>query len=423
MTVDTTVYARWESKPLSYVVHYYLNGTTESVADDRVVDARAYSIGDTVTEKAMALPNYKQMTNEESLVLSANEEENVIIFYYVEKPHDIEYTVYYLIEGTDIPVAAPVTKTVDGSTITVKAIPAAVDKAYMAAHGATEEQLSKDWHPVAEVVEHTIVAGENIINIYYADYHTAPVTINYLDMDGNPIKAAETVNAKLNSTVNFNVTAVNGYSFKRSEIDGVSGTKKSLKVTEGRPYTVNVYFQKTLRIEGKTITHEYDGTAYKLATVDDVNVTGLASGHTLSSIAFTNAAGRKNIGTTMMKPKTAVISGASDDYYKITYVSGSVTITPVEVTVIIAGDQVEETYDGQAHTAGYKIVSISNPLYKSSYIVFNGTEKTVSRTDVGRSDLVLQGLFTNKTITASKNFNVTFVVSDGSVNIKPATLH
>ena len=422
LTDDVTVYAVWSPVPLSYTVHYYYEGTTSSLSDDRTVDARTYAVGDEVTEKAIAITGYKPDASTKSLILTSNDDENIIIFYYTVKPHDMTYTVNYMIAGTTIPVAPSDTYTVDGSTISVKAVAKPVDKAYMEANGASAEQLAAEYHPEAEVVEHVMTSGDNTITIYYNNYRTAEVLIHYLDMDGNPIRDSKTVSGKLNGTVSFGVTGFSGWSFKRSEIDGVSGTKKSIKLTQAKTYEVNVYFQKTLRIEGVEKTKVYDNEYLKLEGVGDVVVTGLQDGHTLTGIEFTNATGRKTVGTTAMKPKNPVISGASAGYYKFTYVSGHVEITPLDVLVVIDGDKVDTTYDGAVHTAGYSVTSISSPLFKPSYIQFNGTVSSVSRTDVGHNDLVLQGLFVKKISTATKNFNPTFQVTDGYVNITPATL-
>jgi hypothetical protein len=57
-----------------------------------------------------------------------------------------------------------------------------------------------------------------------------------------------------------------------------------------------------------------------------------------------------------MKPKSAVITGATEGYYKITYVTGSVTVNPLDVIVTVTGDTVNATYDGQQHTAAESLV-------------------------------------------------------------------
>ena len=425
LTGDVTVYAHWSPIPLTYTVHYYMAGTTNQVTDDRTVDAQVYGIGDTVTEKAIAITGLKPDASSKTLTLTGNDDDNVIIFYYTQKPGELTYTVRYLIRDTEIPVAAPDERVVDGSTISVRAIAKPVDKDYMASHGATAAQLAMDYHPQPEVVDHMMTSGENIIYVWYDDYNTGTVVIRYLDMDGNEIKAAATKTGKVNATVNFDVTSLNGWSFKNSVVDGVSGSKKSLKLTAAGTHYVDVYFQRNLRIVGATKEKTFDNKYLKLSGVGDVTVTGLMPGHTLTGIAYSNASGRKNAGTTTMKPKNAVITGPNgtvNSYYKITYVAGSVTIHRRDVVVTIAGDQVNQTYDGRAHTAGYSVTSISDSLYKASYVRFTGTVGSVTRTDVGRSDLVLQGLFANGTTTAAKNFNPTFHVTDGYVNITPATL-
>ena len=64
---------------LSYTVHYYWNGTTESVAEDKVVDSQTFNT--IVTEKPATVPGYTPVSDE-AVELTIGTGTNEIIFYY-----------------------------------------------------------------------------------------------------------------------------------------------------------------------------------------------------------------------------------------------------------------------------------------------------------------------------------------------------
>jgi hypothetical protein len=93
--------ATW--KPIdtvSYVVHYYEVGTNVSLVADKPVNNQ--TMNDTVTEDAVVVDGYSVDAASKSLVLGAID--NVITFYYTPNT-DIEYTVYYYLQDTNINIA------------------------------------------------------------------------------------------------------------------------------------------------------------------------------------------------------------------------------------------------------------------------------------------------------------------------------
>ena len=107
-----------------------------------------------------------------------------------------------------------------------------------------------------------------------------------------------------------------------------------------------------------------------------LSVTGLAKGHQLAGITWEGS--QTEAGSSATTPKDAVITGAAEDYYNITYVPATLTVESAGVVVVIAGQSVTAEYDGKAHKAGYEIVSISDPNFKEEYIQFNGDAPEVS---------------------------------------------
>lgn len=112
---------------ITYTVHYYKDGTTEKVADDR---PNYVMIGTTVTEKAKMgkelnlVPGDKQNkyypTNTSTSVI-INQINQEIIFYYTEATN-VTYTVYYQdANGKDL--LTPKTLTTEYSTVTEQYVP------------------------------------------------------------------------------------------------------------------------------------------------------------------------------------------------------------------------------------------------------------------------------------------------------------
>ena len=115
---------------------------------------------------------------------------------------------------------------------------------------------------------------------------------------------------------------------------------------------------------------------------------------------------------------TITVAGAAEQgNYTVTYVPGTLTITPVtdKVTVTITENSGSEKYDGTEKTVtGYVVTDISNDLYTEAAFTFSG-DATIKGTDAGSYDMELKPAdFAN----VSKNFtNVEFVIVDGTLEI------
>jgi len=121
---DTELYAVWqpENEPLtvSYIVHYYLEDTTTLVINDKNVLGQ--TLGASATENAVTIPGYTMLAPT-TVTITLEASDNVIIFYYRANT-DIEYTVYYYLQGTTNSVANAkiVTGQTMGTSITEHAI-------------------------------------------------------------------------------------------------------------------------------------------------------------------------------------------------------------------------------------------------------------------------------------------------------------
>ncbi len=123
ITRDYDLYPKFDDQvSIEYTVHYYKDGTTEKVADDKV---NTVKIGTTVTEKAkmgtelnllsgeMQKKYYPAKTSTSEVIKVVGQE---IIFYYTEAA-SVKYTVYYQ-DANGKNLKDPVTKTTEYSTVT-----------------------------------------------------------------------------------------------------------------------------------------------------------------------------------------------------------------------------------------------------------------------------------------------------------------
>lgn len=419
VTENMTLYAHWVLKPLTYTVKYVDADNNETrLAADKVITSPALAIDKSITEKALAITGYRPDNNSKSIVLDYDN--NVITFYYTKKAAQISYTIEYLLEGTTTPLKDPVTKTVDGNTIVAKE--SAVD-------------VGSEYYPLDDVLSLTLSSNSenNVITFYYTTYNVAHITVNYLDMDGNPIPGQTPLIETKKKPEKYRVkhSIISGYTYHSSEDisdpDNPKDVPAAYQVNGGEQIVVNLYYQKDLKIEATNKTKVYDSAALTSNNVTDLKDTYkalLEPGDVLTDITFTGS--QTNVGSSTTTPSAAVIEAATGNdrtyYYNITYVPGTLTVTALPVTVIIDGQKVTKTYDGVEAAVTYEITSISDDLYLEDYINFNGTEaeKVIKETDAGTYDLIIENRFVN----TNGNFNVQFQVSNGQlvINKRPVTL-
>ena len=164
----------------------------------------------------------------------------------------------------------------------------------------------------------------------------------------------------------------------------------------------------------------YDGTAL---TKNSYTSTAPAAGDTLASVTVTGS--QKDVGSSDNVASDAKLMRGDRDVtanYAITYEKGTLAVTPLtdKVTVTITGNTSTVTYNGaEQSVTGYKVESISNPLYTAADFAFSGTD-SVTGTDAGT---YMMGLTAAQFRNQSANItNVEFVVNDGSLQINPRSV-
>lgn len=427
VTSDITLYAHWSLKPLTYTVRYLdADNNNNQLAADKTVTSPALNYQQVISESALAITGYRPDANSKSVVLDYDADNNIITFYYTKKSAQVSYRVDYVLkDNPTVKVAESKSVTVDGSTILVKESAVTVDKGYLASQlGTTLEQLD-DYYALTDVESLTLTSSSdnNVITFYYVPYNTAHITVNYLDMDGNPIVGQEPLNTTRKKPSQYTVThkTISGYTYAQSKDSNGDKNKVNYKIDKGDNITINLYYQKDLYIEAVSKEKNYDGIALEnsgLADLKDSYKELLETDDSLTGISFTGS--QIDAGSSAVTPSIALVSSstgkARNYYYNIIYVAGTLTVNKQSVTVIVNGQDKEKTYDGVAESISYDdlVINDSSGLYKESDIRFTG-DKTLSATDAGTYNLTLQGKFTN----SNANFEVTFQVSDGRLLIKP----
>ena len=430
VTSDVTLYAHWKADGLTYTVKYVdADDNDNLLAPTKIVSSPALKAGQTVTEKALGIKGYLPEEREQLLMLNYDQD-NEIVFKYFKKTDTITYTVkYVLYDHPDIAVAAPQTKTVSGSQINSKENAAAVDKAYMKKQaGVTDDMLKDNYYPTENVQKFILTSKteNNIITFYYIPYDKATITVNYLDMDGNPIVGQDpdtVIKNVVPTSYKGEHKKITGYSFDRAE----DGNGKAITNLDGYyvgkdgNYTINLYYKKNITLVAKPKEKIYDGTALESSKPTDLvdnYEEFLEEGNSIQSVSFKGS--QTSAGVSDVTPRDAkIVDQAGEDntdYYKITYMPSTLTVNQRPVVVNIKGQSKENYYDGTVQSITYETSDISDNMYTTDDFKFLGedSEKTVAETNAGHYDLALEGKFVN----TNPNFKVTFYVTDGSLDIK-----
>ena len=175
---------------------------------------------------------------------------------------------------------------------------------------------------------------------------------------------------------------------------------------------------RSVKLTSATDEKVYDGQPLTNGVVT-VSGDGFVKGE---GAAYNVTGSQTNAGSSDNTFTYTLNQGTKAKNYTVETKPGKLTVTPVtaEVTVTITGNNGSMGYDGNEHSVtGYKVESISNPLYTAADFAFSGTA-SVTGTDAGSYPM---GLTAEQFKNTSKNFtNVKFVVNDGELTINPMAL-
>ena len=196
-------------------------------------------------------------------------------------------------------------------------------------------------------------------------------------------------------------------------------TRKNHVTVTGSATVAITPLNVTVTVTGHNATHAYDGTAHILAGYDatvDSTLYDLTKDYTFSGPASVS---RTDAGTTKLGLTPGQFTNTNPNFGTVTFVvtDGSLTITPIDVTVTITGHIAAVDYDGNAHTvSGYDAVATSALYDVTKDFTFHGVA-SLNRTDVGQ---VSMGLTPSRFVNNNPNFKtVTFNVTDGFLTVRP----
>jgi hypothetical protein len=181
---------------IEYTVNYLEQGTDKSLAEAKVVENQTF--GSQVTEEAIDIEGYNKVEPISVTITLDKVEGNVINFYYTART-DIEYTVNYLEQGTDKPLAEA--KVVENQTFGSQ---------------VTEEAIDIEGYNKVDPTTVTITLDKvegNVINFYYTARTDIEYTVNYLEQGTDkPLAEAKVVeNQTFGSQVTEEAIDIEGY--------------------------------------------------------------------------------------------------------------------------------------------------------------------------------------------------------------------
>ena len=198
----------------------------------------------------------------------------------------------------------------------------------------------------------------------------------------------------------------------------------TFSVTDGYQ-TINP-INTTVTITGANNTTAYDGTAHGVSGYTATATSTLYDVDHDFTFGGTATATRTEAGTTNMGLAVSQFANTNPNFGTVTFdvTDGYQTIDPISATVTITENSGECDYDGAEHTVtGYTVKSIQidgvdTTLYTQNDFQLKSTANaSVNGTNAGTYDMDLKPEdFENK----NGNFeNVTFVIEDGTLVIKP----
>ncbi|MCG0661721.1 MucBP domain-containing protein [Lactiplantibacillus plantarum] len=261
----------------------------------------------------------------------------------------------------------------------------------------------------------TFVSGGNTVTFTYtkdaAPVEQSTVTVNYVDADGNTIKAATTQTLDNGSTYTVETPTIAGYTYKSADaaLTGTVDVNKTITLT---------YTKNATPVEQSTVTVNYvdaDGNTIKAATTQTLDngstytvETPTIDGYTYKSAdaALTGTVdGNKTITLTYTKDSTTPVENKANLTINYVDADGN-TIKASNVTEYIVG----QAYTvGQPEIAGYTYDHATGDAIAGT-IAYNGNTVTLVYTKNGGTTPTEQ----TKTIT------VNYVDADGNT-IKSAT--
>ena len=415
---------------LSYTVNYYWNGTEEPVAPSKTVDGQTFGARITDTDEVpISVDGYTALKNQ-TCDLTIGTGTNVINFYYYKNVTLTANSGTAIYDGEEHSVSG-FTSAPDGadfSAVTVGAkgtnvgtYPAQFQEGTVGTVDATEKYIvaeAKDGlltiTPIGSIV--VTITGNTETVTYDGDEHTAT---GYTFTTKNPLYTEKDFTFTGDATAKGTDAGSYLMHLDASQFQNTNKNFKSVTFIVEQDGALTIT-PRSVKLTSETAEKVYDGMPL---TRPDVAITG--DGFVAGEVSAIRATGTVTNVSDGEQPNTIVYTtsaGFKPGNYSIEKDEGTLKITPVtdKVTVTITGNDGSMGYDGNEHSVtGYKVESISNPLYTAADFAFSGTD-SVTGIDAGT---YMMGLTPAQFENTNPNFeNVTFSVTDGSLQINPRSV-
>ena len=360
LTEDTTVTVTYSKRnDLSYTVNYYWNGTTEKVAESKIVEKQTFD--STVTESPVAVDGYTQVsTGPKTITIGTGN--NEITFYYYK---NVELT------------ANDATKTYNGEEQTVK-------PGYICSEeNVTFDNITEPSGTGKDVGEYSVTFAENPVGkvdtsekykVTAANLGTLTITPVATEVvvtiEGNT--KTETYNGKEHSVEGYTVTSISNELYKATDIAFTGEAKatgtnagtypmnleakqfnntntnfsKVTFVVEDGKLVIDPIAEVVVNIKGNTKTETYNGNPY---SVEGYTVTSISNTlYTEDDFTFNGKAEVKgtDAGTYDMALKPEDFANTNTNFAKVTFKieDGQLVINKRVVTLTSEGGS--KVYDG-----------------------------------------------------------------------------
>ena len=434
---------------LSYTVHYYLNGTNDTVkvAEDKVVDGKTF--GQTYTEDPIKIDGYTWVSPDSKSV-TIDEATNEITFYYyknVELEAKDETVVYNGKEQTVKTDYDVVVKADNGENLKLPG----VEFRGVYASGTGTEVGKYDIDFVGETVGKIDTTAKYIVaNTVKGTLTITPIDTVVVKIKGNT--DSKVYNGTEQSVTGYTVVSISDTNYKDTDFSlkvgveakaagtNASDTAYSMGLTEDSFVNNNKNFENVkfvvedgsltitkrhLTIEGQSsepIT--YDGETHSFTKwwpVEAIGDSGLVSGHVVSGISYLLTGKDANTYTGEFTGTAKVMAGDNDvtGNYDINYDPGEMIIERAEKIVItITGNHDKKVYNGTEQSVtdfttdvGDKEIKVA--LKEGKTAIAKGTNVDKYMMDLKAEDFV---------VSSTNNYKeIAVVVVDGYLEITPVT--
>ena len=478
ITGDVTLYAQWGDKASTVQLTYKANGGKEAdiVRNNLLNNEQVTLLGaDTFTRTGYTLTGWNTQPDGSGkgfdLGASARVDNGSNDLYAQwEANTDTAYKVefYYQNDDGSYPSTASKTEPRTGTTDTTVSVTNADKEA------KENGKYTFDANNANNILSGPVAADGSLVLKLYFKLNQFQLTINYVYADGTTAATSHSETLTVGEDYSVNSPEIEGYTpskdtvsgkmpaenvevtviySKRSDLsytvhyywNGTTTSVKESKTVPGQTFNASVtespvavtgctpvnedskaitigtgkneiifYYYKNVELTANSKTETYDGTEKSVS-----GYTGAPEGVTFNGISASGSGTDVGEYDVTFAEGTLNTVDTTNKYIVTKATPGKLTIKPVEVTVTIKGNTKTETYDGTEYTVtGYTIESISNDLYSADNVTLkDGAKAEAKGTNAGD---YMMGLTAGSFANSNTNFEVTFVVEDGKLTIKPA---